>query len=420
MIIRTDFFVALLLIVFTFVINALDLSLELVTLMLIMCMMSFVVITTSSWSLVYFGVAVNLFFIWVALILTEGRISYLSADDYIEYYKKTIHLEALFWILYVHFHQYFSYRQKVRIDSKRNTLMRHASPHVLIVVALCLLSFEVLISSESYFSSYVDVSDVGTISYELGCLLLALAVVLRGELTERFHFSIVEMCAVLVAIYIVIGSGKRLPFAYVIISYLLSYFRSYGKLRATFIYLSIFVGGYIFGIVRDLLKIDGFDMAMLADGLGSTNQGAVLHASSVYIRIVDEGLISYMDRLVSFMGNVFGSLLFPISYLPEQVQVNVFSMQHYPVQGNGGFIGSYCYYFLGYPGVFILSALLAKLCTSRGYWIELVAMMILLTSPRWTLYNVGPVVRLISMALIIMFVLQMLTKMRLGKSSFEK
>jgi hypothetical protein len=382
--------------------------------------MYFVVTATSSWSLVYFGVAVNLFFIWIALLLTEGKVSYLTTDDYIGFYRKTLCLEAFFWILYVHFYRHFSRRHKVRIDSNPNPLMLHTSSPILFAVALCLLLFEVLISSESYFSSYVDVSDVGTILYELGCLLLALAVALRVQKDERFYFTIVELCAVLVAIYIVVGSGKRLPFAYVIISYLSSYFRSYGKLPTTLIYSSIFVGGYIFGIVRDLLKIDGFDIAMLADGLGSTNQGAVLHASSVYIRIVDEGLISYVDRLVSFLGNVFGSLVFPMSYLPEQVQVNVFSMQHYPVQGNGGFIGSYCYYFLGYPGVFILSALLAKLCTSRGYWIEIVAMMILLTSPRWTLYNVGPVVRLISMALIIMFVLQMLTRMHLGKSVIEK
>lgn len=273
-----------------------------------------------------------------------------------------------------------------------------------------LFLIEILISYNSYNFSYIDMPNVGTLVFEVSCLLLGFIILKRGNLNAGSRIWLFELINVGLALYIVFSTGKRLPFSYIIIAYLARILPNYGYFRTGFIYFFIAISAYFFGIFRDFITLEGLSLSILIDGLYSTNQGAILHASAVYLRVVDENLITILDRLISFSGNFFGAIFIPISFLPEQVQINIFSMQHFPIQGNGGFIGSYAYYFFGWFGPVLLGVLLAWFCSRRGKLIDMIICLLILTSPRWTLYNIGPVVRLIVMVLFTIFMVDIIYK----------
>lgn len=241
--------------------------------------------------------------------------------------------------------------------------------------------------------------------------MLAIGIYNRGKLTTGKYLIFIELIGVSLALFIVIATGKRLPFSFVIIAYLSLFFYCYGKFKTLVVFSLVACVSFLFGLFRDYMSLEALNAISLIDGFYSTNQGAVLHASSVYIRIVDELLVTNYDRFLSLTGNLFGTMFLPISMLPEQVQVNVFSMQHYPIQGNGGFIGSYSYFFLGWIGPFLLAFILALICSKHGPIMNLLVIIIILTSPRWSLYNIGPVIRLIVMSFLIIILINFFTSL---------
>lgn len=352
------------------------------------------------WAIVYLNVLINLLYLWLAIWMMNGEISFLTDESFIFYYKKSLLLETIFWATFTVLYGFFvPIDQRSAIFDLRVKMNYPVEFQFYIVIALFI--FEIMLSSGAYFKSYSEFSDTGTIAYEIGCLLLALAIVTRTDFSSKHRSFVLETLAVGLALFIVIGSGKRLPFAYVIMAYLIFSLLHYGKLHTVLIYLVISGFGFFFGIFRDFMTSDGLEAELLASGFGSSNQGAVLHASAVYLRVADEGLSTVIDRGVSFLSNFFGALLLPISYLPEQAQINVHAMKYYDVQGNGGFIGPYSYFFLDWMGPFFLASVLACLCAHRGRWLNLLVMILVVTSPRWTLYNIGPVLRMISMTFMV-------------------
>lgn len=353
----------------------------------------------TKWAIVYLGVIVNLLYLWLALWMMDGQISFLTDERITPYYKKALLLETIFWATFAGLLGLFINISNRAVVGGAKLQMRY-SVQIQFIIAIVILAIEIMISSGAYFKPYSDVSNTGTFAYELGCLFLALGIVSRSYNKIGTGNFVLEMIAVAFALFIVVGSGKRLPFAYVIMAYLLYSLKYYGKPKTAILCLVISGLGYVQGIVRDFMTVNEINTDLLTGGFGSSNQGAVLHASAVYLRVADEGLSTVIDRGISFLSNFFGALILPISFLPEQAQINVHAMQFYDVQGNGGFIGAYSYFFLGWIGPILLASALAWLCCRNGRWVEILVMITLLTSPRWTLYNVGPVLRLISMLII--------------------
>jgi hypothetical protein len=375
----------------------------------------------TQWAVVYLGVTINLLYLWLALWMMDGQISFLTDERITPYYKKALLLETIFWATFAGLlGLYINISQRGVVGGTK--LQMRYPVQLQFITAITILAIEIMISSGAYFKPYSDVSDTGTIAYELGCLFLALAIVSRSEYPVETRNLILEMIAVAFVLFIVVGSGKRLPFAYVIMAYLLYSLRYYGKLRTAILYLVISGLGFVQGIIRDFMTVDGINTDLLTGGFGSSNQGAVLHASAVYLRLADEGLISVIDRGISFFSTFVGALILPMSFLPEQAQINIYAMQYYDVQGNGGFVGTYSYFFLDWIGPTLLASALAWLCCRHGRWVKLLVFIIVLTSPRWTLYSIGPVLRLISMLLILFVFIHFLYKIFLigarSKSEF--
>jgi hypothetical protein len=389
--------------VFLFYIN--NSSIILMVSSLIVYLVLVLVNSRSNLDVLYLWVLSNLFFIVLAFSFGNGQISYLDDDSFSLYYKKSILLETVFWAAFSLTHSHIGKNRSVEEKSRNPKIIKIPFAYTL-WISILLLVIEIIISSNRYFSTYENDSGIGTIAFELGCFLLAFGIFQRGSVVYRNEQLILECLAVGLAAYVVSGSGKRLPFAFIVIAYLFRLINRKGLVLGAALYFCILIAGFVFGIFRDFMDFGRLEFGSLISGLESTNQGASLHAAAVYLRIIEEGLVSTVDRGISFIGNFLGSLFMPMSWLPEQVQINVVAMRYYAVQGNGGLPGVYSYFFLGWVGPILFGSGLGAICSARGKFMSMFSFIVILTSPRWTLYNVGPVIRLVSMFLLLVMILQ--------------
>lgn len=341
---------------------------------------------------------VNNVIMTISFFSQDGVVSYLWNPQFDDYYYKAILLESLFWFLFII--SCGNSTSNISRDSKINIKNKIYNLHPIdfLIAGIPLLIFDIIFSSSYYFISYVDFSSTGTVGFEAGAAFLAFSIFLRtGKETSKLHFFL-EAIAVLLVLYIAIGSGKRLPLAYPVFAYTIWMSYRYGRLLATSVYLTIATSGYVYGIFRDTMVLQSISSEMLVSGLSSTNQGATLHASAVYIRIVDENLVSTADQLISFISNFFFAIFVSVSALPDVARINEYASDYYGVQGNGGLIGAYSYFFLGWGGPAALSLLLASIYKSRSAVAAIVFCLLAVLSPRWTLYNIGPTLRLLGLA----------------------
>ncbi len=141
--------------------------------------------------------------------------------------------------------------------------------------------------------------------------------------------------------------------------------------------------------------------------LEKSNQGAIVHASSEYLNIISNGLITVPERLMSFLGNFFGTLFASMSSMPDYVRINEFTLKHVDIQGNGGLVGVYSYFYLGFFGPVLLGYIFGFLVNYRRGVLGVIGVFLIITSPRWTMYNIGPVIRLLSVVLLVYVVMKL-------------
>lgn len=345
----------------------------------------FLYFKSSSYSLFFIVPLLNISFLLFVNLLSNGNFSYLQNAKISGFYTDTLYFEFLFWFVFSIFTQNF-----VITKSYKNLEISN----YFYMVSLLFIIFEALISYPHFFKPYTIKSDTGTLFFELSCLLFSLSVIY----TPKNVFSLKYLFLFFFILFVVIAIGKRLPFSYIIMAYLFIASHKFNKLKILCLYTIIFVGGFFLGLLRDSYSgnLDVFS------AFSSTNQGAVLYSSSVYIYFSDVYL-DYTDRLLSFFSNFFGTLILPMSLLPEVTSINFFVTKFIPIQGNGGFISSYSYLFMSYPGLFLIPMLLvffSKLKISSYNY--LMFFFLLVTSNRLLLYNIGPIFRLLSFLILIL------------------
>lgn len=156
---------------------------------------------------------VNNVIMTISFFSQDGVVSYLWNPQFDDYYYKAILLESLFWFLFII--SCGNSTSNISRDSKINIKNKIYNLHPIdfLIAGIPLLIFDIIFSSSYYFISYVDFSSTGTVGFEAGAAFLAFSIFLRtGKETSKLHFFL-EAIAVLLVLYIAIGSGKRLPLA---------------------------------------------------------------------------------------------------------------------------------------------------------------------------------------------------------------
>ncbi len=366
-----------------------------------------------------FFLLANNFILSVSFLFQDGIVSYLWTATFDGYYRKVILLETLFWCSFVLFCGAKSANDGAQSKIYRKNMLVNFPPIIFLLAGIPMLIGDIVISSSSYFISYVEFSSTGTVAYETGSAFIAFGIFLRvGRRTSWLSLAL-EAVAILLILYIAVGSGKRLPLAYPVFSYTVLLAHHFSRMAAGTVYFAIALSGYVFGIVRDAMTLQSISSDILLSGLRSTNQGATMHASAVYVRIADEGLITTGERFVSFVSNMFLAAVVPVSSLPDVARVNEFAMNYYDVQGNGGLIGPYSYFFLGPTGPVLLAGALAWLYRSKGAIPTLTFGFLAVMSPRWTLYNIGPALRILGFTALFVLIVRLL-RLRTGPNTYSK
>lgn len=239
---------------------------------------------------------------------------------------------------------------------------------------------------------YMEYHDKHTVFAEVGWVFCALWLLFDAENRFLSKKSVLLYLLMITSMFF----GARLQVSFFIIALLIRFVFSSSKL---YFYLSlalVIFGGVIVGIVRDVVGLD----VDLESVFSTINQGASLRTSAVYLMAVNEGFFTIGDRVLSSTATFLFAWL-PSSFFENVGHLNVKITQFSQIQGNGGFIGPYLFLFFGYFGSFLFIASFVYLINKAIYRAPIFVAIIAVTSYRWQLYNVLPVIKVMMVLLLL-------------------
>lgn len=102
------------------------------------------------WAVVYLFLIVNILYLWFALWMTGGEISYLTDERFTPYYKKTLLLETIFWATFAGLLGFY-------LNTSNRAVLSHIKIQTIypvklqFIIAITILAIEIMISSGTYF-----------------------------------------------------------------------------------------------------------------------------------------------------------------------------------------------------------------------------------------------------------------------------
>ncbi len=156
-------------------------------------------------------------------------------------------------------------------------------------------------------------------------------------------------------------------------------FQVIGSIRSTGLSLEL--------IITAISDISIFELGFFQGATSTFSE--VIYSSSVMQGIINDNLISQSLRLEMVTQHFF-SYIFPYSFLNEKADISLFS-QSISMAGGGGLPSAYFYFIGGLPfvvvGSFIYVYIFRKMHKSQNYMYNALGILMLITAPRWLLYN---------------------------------
>lgn len=193
--------------------------------------------------------------------------------------------------------------------------------------------------------------------------------------------------------------GGRVEALQILFAYSIFLNINFKSVKNLLIGIVLLVGFQVMGSIRHL----GLSIELISNALSNTSffklaflQGAtstfseVIYSSSVMQGIVSDNLISQNLRFEMVIQHFF-SYIFPYSFLNEKADISLFSQSISMGAGGGGLPSAYFYFFGGLPFVIIGSLIYVnifrKMHKSQNYIFNALGLLMLITMPRWLLYN---------------------------------
>lgn len=319
-----------------------------------------------------------------SILYSLGIVAYLSTTLYLSYYFLAIKYELITILVLL----------AIRIFSNGNGVLLVQSSKSLGTITIAVLVIEIALNWRGYFSGYSDNYHVGSVLFEIGCLLASFMI-----LSKPKFLSFETMLVFLLVILIALGSGKRLGLSYIFMAYLWRQFQlRWGYIRIiTFIILFTSIG-YLWSVWRDDFSLSGISEIFL-----NSNHGGTLHSAAVYLRALNEGYFSVWDRLVLIVSTFLLSFFVPISYMPAIADLKTYILSFDSIQGNGGLIGSYVVLYFGKVGY--LCILFMHRFFIKMNWLKVI---LFLLTYRISMYNWIPSFRLVSYIVFLLLIFRFL------------
>lgn len=176
-----------------------------------------------------------------------------------------------------------------------------------------------------------------------------------------------------------------------------SFFKYTPKYKLIISVLSGFILFTGLGLLRFML-VDGFSFELLLSILEksseieirSTNGGDVLQSSTRLIGLVQNGIISFENRIISFLGFIF-NLFAPSSFWPSVVNLPSFYKDKIG-SGGGGLIFAHFYVYFSMFGPLISGMFIGTVFSliqdnNKIFALRFYSLLVFISFPRWFAYN---------------------------------
>jgi hypothetical protein len=278
-----------------------------------------------------------------------------------------------------------------RIEFRQNNVIFYGALALAVVLLFSSLSGQTI-----FFATYGHQKKIGTSFYEYIIPLILIAYIFSGKSKERITYLIS-----FTAIYIIrdlLFGGRISSVQIVLLFYLLLVDK---RIRFKYILIGI-IAGIIFLKSFEVIRVNS---QLIHDPLGTSiskllfsshsnkvygsNEGGVVHSSIRLIGMLNDGIISLRDRMVSFLLFLV-SAFNPRGNLPPLANLTAYMQSVYPC-GGGGLFPVYFFVWGGYLGVILggvfVSWLINSFFKTKNMLLIIYTTMILCTFPRWLAYN---------------------------------
>jgi len=279
-----------------------------------------------------------------------------------------------------------------------NRLPKRNNDFIFSVILLISVYFLITaLSGESILtSSYGSQEKIGTSFYEYIIPLILLAFIFSGQ--SKFKIFIL---IIFISIYIIkdlLYGGRISSIQMSMLAYILFIDNKIKFKYILFVCFGIIIFLKGFEILRmstDLignpLTIDLKELFAFGNDLKiyGSNEGDVIYSSVRLIGLINAGVISIQDRLISFFLFLL-STFNPGSHLPPLANLSSYLKLEYPC-GGGGLLPVYFFVWGGYIGVVLCAKFVATIInnflSSKNILIVIYSVMFVSTFPRWFAYN---------------------------------
>jgi len=278
-----------------------------------------------------------------------------------------------------------------RLPRRKNEIVFYGILLISIFFLITALSGESILTS-----AYGSQEKIGTSFYEYIIPLILIAFIFSGQ--TRFKLSLLMIFIFIYILKDLLYGGRISSIQMSILAYILFLDK---KIRFKYILLICFLlivflkGFEVLRFSTELIgsphKISLKELLAVGNDLkiyGST-EGDVIYSSVRFIGLINAGIISTQDRLISFFLFLL-SIFNPGGNLPPLANLSSYLQLEYPC-GGGGLFPIYFFVWGGYIGIVLCAKFVAiivnKFFSSNNKLVVIYSIMFVSTFPRWFAYN---------------------------------
>lgn len=212
---------------------------------------------------------------------------------------------------------------------------------------------------------------------------------------------------------------------FLLVFYLLFVLERKVKISAFYFFV---LGGFYFNFVMEAIRsnpisfisgnyldfLNPTNLVFTDNGLTylASNQGDVLQSSGRILGLIQEGFLTYWQRILSFLSFIV-SFFIPSKFLPDYANLASYKQDLFR-SGGGGLIAVYFYAWLGIIGPVIsggfIGYFIRSLYANKSIYYKLYGLCLLITFPRWYAYNPIGLIKFCLYSVILFFVVTILSK----------
>lgn len=326
-----------------------------------------------------------------------GRIitSYTHSNQ-IHLLNKYLLLYALFMSMVLLFAGSFKHLGNIEIPKLKNAFIFYINIAICLLIALFSKSGESIFSSGGYGLS--EIQNIGGFAigeYFILFFFIAFKFSSDGPWSKFILLSVAtlyilvsfsyglrnEFIQMAILLFILFYKEKRTFGLYLVLVFAAIYFSSL---------FSAFRSNPIEFLQRPLLENLSLQNVFASpDDFYISHQGDVVHSSSRLISFTDYEIVPINTRISSFISWLSSSIV-PYRFLPEEANMAAYMKDQYPT-GGGGSPFAFFYFWLSYPGVLLIGALVGLIV--RGFIKHIGSLygvyyvIVIATFPRWLSYS---------------------------------